>query len=74
MRQASEAGQEVEPAVSITRGSQPVSDAQVFNSLLSADGTTILAEEVATVFEPTTPEEPAHYAQGGLAVPAGGDS
>lgn len=65
------AGEEAEPAVSITRDGQPVSDAKVFNSLLSADGGTILAEEVATVFEPTTPEEPAHYAQGGLLIPKG---
>jgi hypothetical protein len=63
------AGEEVEPAVSITRAGQPVSDAKVFNSLLSADGGTVLAEEVATIFEPTTADEPAHYAQGGLAIP-----
>lgn len=63
------AGEEVEPAVSITRGGQPVSDAKVFNSLLNADGSTVLSEEVATVFEPTTADEPAHYAQGGLMIP-----
>lgn len=65
------AGEEVEPAVSITRGGQPVSDAKVFNSLLSADGATVLAEEVPTVFEPTTKDEPAHYAQGALSIPKG---
>ena len=65
------AGEEVEPAVSITRGSQPVSDAKVFNSLLSADGATVLAGEVPTVFEPTTEDEPAHYAQGALSIPKG---
>ena len=65
------AGEEVEPAVSITRGGQPISDAKVFNSLMSADGATVLAEEVATVFEPTTADEPAHYAQGGLTIPKG---
>lgn len=63
------AGQEVEPAVSITRDGKPVSDAKVFNSLVSEDGTTVLAEEVPTVYEPTTEDEPAHYAQGALAVP-----
>ncbi len=63
------AGQEVEPAVSISRDGQPVSDAKVFNALLSADGETVLAEEVGTVYEPPTDEEPAHYAQGALAIP-----
>lgn len=67
------AGEEVEPAVSITYDGQPVSDAKVFNSLLSADGKSVLAEEVATVFEPTTEEEPAHYAQGALSIPQGVD-
>lgn len=63
------AGKEVEPAVSITRDGKPVSDAKVFNSLVSADGETVLAKEVSTVFEPTTEDEPAHYAQGALAIP-----
>jgi hypothetical protein len=63
------AGEEVEPAVSITRDGQPVTDAKVFNALLSADGETVLVKEVATVFEPTTEDEPAHYAQGALAIP-----
>jgi len=63
------AGKEVEPAVSITRDGKPVSDAKVFNALLSADGETVLAEEVATVYEPTTEEESAHYAQGALMIP-----
>lgn len=65
------AGEAVEPAVAITRDGQPVSDAKVFNSLLSEDGETVLAEEVATIFEPTTKDEPAHYAQGELLVPKG---
>jgi hypothetical protein len=68
------AGETVEPAVSITRNGKPVADLKVFNSLLSADGKTVLAEEVATVFEPTTDDEPAHYAQGGLAIPKGVDA
>lgn len=63
------AGEEVEPAVAITRDGQDVSDAKVFNALVSADGKTVLAEEVPTIYEPKTPEEPAHYAQGGLAIP-----
>ena len=67
------AGESVEPAVSITRDGQPVGDAKVFNSLLSADGESVVAEEVATVFEPTTKDEPAHYAQGALSIPKGVD-
>jgi hypothetical protein len=67
------AGETVEPAVSITRNGKPVADLKVFNSLLSADGKTVLAAEVATVFEPTTDDEPAHYAQGALAIPKGVD-
>jgi len=64
------AGEAVEPAVSITRDGKSVSGVKVFNALVSEDGT-ILAKEVATVYEPTTAEEPAHYAQGELAIPAG---
>ena len=64
------AGEPVEPAVSISRDGQPVSDAQVFNSLWSGDGKTALAEEMRTVYEPPTDEEPAHYAQGGLKIPS----
>ena len=65
------AGEEVEPAISITRDGEAVSDVKVFNALFSADGRTELAKEVATVYEPTTQEEPAHYAQGALAIPKG---
>ena len=63
------AGEKVEPAVSITHEGEAVDSAKVFNALFSADGTTQLAKEVATVFEPTTEEEPAHYAQGALIIP-----
>jgi hypothetical protein len=31
----------------------------------------VLAKEVATVYEPPTAAEPAHYAQGALAIPKG---
>jgi len=65
------AGEEVEPAVSITKDGKPVSDAKVFNALVNNDGQKVLAEEVPTVYEPTTEEEPAHYAQGALTIPAG---
>lgn len=64
------AGESVEPAVMVTKGGRDVADAQVFNALLAEDGTTVLAEEKPTVYEPKTAEEPAHYAQGELAVPA----
>ena len=67
------AGHRLEAAVSITRSGEPVADAQVFNSLVSRDGQQVLAAEVATVYEPLTAEEPAHYAQGGLDVPEGID-
>lgn len=63
------AGHEVEPAVQITRRGRPVADAQVFNALLAANGRTVLVAEVATVYEPPTTEEPAHYAQGALRLP-----
>lgn len=62
------AGEEVEPAVAITKDGEDVSDAKVFNALVNTEGE-VVAEEVATVFEPKTEEEPAHYAQGGLAIP-----
>ena len=63
------AGERVEPAVSVTLDGEPVADAEVFNALVSTDGTAVVAEEVATVYEPTTDEEPAHYAQGELLIP-----
>ena len=63
------AGEDVEPAVSITLDGKPVSDAEVFNALIDADGETVLAKEVSTIYEPTSEDEPAHYAQGSLAVP-----
>jgi hypothetical protein len=65
------AGGKVEPAVQITSGEEPVADAQVFNALLAADGKVVLAEEVATAYEPPTDDEPSHYAQGGLKIPSG---
>lgn len=65
------AGTQIEPAASITVAGKPVVDARVFNSLIDADGKAVLAKEKATVYEPETAEEPAHYAQGKLSVPAG---
>jgi len=65
------AGAQVEPAVKISRDGRPVANARVFNLLLDADGETILAKEVATVYEPPMSDEPAHYAQGALKIPAG---
>lgn len=63
------AGRKVEPAVAILRDGTDIADAKVFNSLVSVDDDKVLAEEVATVYEPKTDAEPAHYAQGGLNVP-----
>lgn len=65
------AGSDVEPAVQITREEKPIADAKVFNALLAPDGKTVLAEEVATVYEPPTTDEPSHYAQGTLKIPPG---
>jgi hypothetical protein len=61
----------VEPAVSITRDGVAVADAKVFNSLVSADGEEVIREEVPTIYEPETDEEPAHYAQGKRHIPKG---
>jgi len=66
-------GEQVEPAISITRDGRPVADAQVFNSLLDAETKSPIADEVATVYEPPTEMEPAHYAQGGLKLPSDAD-
>lgn len=64
-------GDEIEPAVGISRGGKDVADAVVHNSLVSEDGETVLCEEQETIFEPKTDDEPAHYAQGGLVIPEG---
>jgi len=50
-----------------------VADAKVFNQLVDpGDATKSITEEIATVYEPQTEEEIAHYAQGDLKIPAGG--
>ena len=61
----------VEPAVSITRDGTAVADAKVFNSLVAADGMEVIREEIPTIYEPETEDEPAHYAQGKLHLPKG---
>jgi hypothetical protein len=64
-------GDKIEPAVAILSDGKPFADAKVFNSIVDADDPTkVLVEEVSTVFEPQTPEEPAHYAQGELTIPS----
>lgn len=65
------AGHNVEPAVSIQRDGTDVDDAEIFISLVSVDDNQTLAEEKGTIYEPKTDAEPAHYAQGKLAVPEG---
>jgi hypothetical protein len=65
------AGTKVEPAVQITRDEKPVADAKVFNALLDSDGKTVLVDEVATIYEPPSSDEPSHYAQGELKIPSG---
>ena len=64
-----ESGAEFEPAVSIEQNGQPVKDAKVSVSLLTADGKQALAESQSTHFEPASEEEPPHFAQAFLAVP-----
>ena len=63
------AGEAAEVAVEVKKDSEPVSDAKVFVTLLDGDAENVIVEEQATVFEPTTPEEAAHYAQAELAIP-----
>jgi hypothetical protein len=65
------AGSKVEPAAQITRDGKPIADAKVFNAMLEGNGKTVLAEEVATVYEPPSGNEPSHYAQGTLKIPSG---
>ena len=38
---------------------------------MEANGKTVLAEEVGTVYEPPSGNEPSHYAQGMLKIPSG---
>jgi len=61
----------VEPVVSITHEGEPVANAMVFNSLVSTDGSKVIGDEVATVYEPPSGKEPALYAQGKLKPPTG---
>jgi hypothetical protein len=64
------AGHKAEPAVMITKGGEPVPDAGVFVTLLDAAGEDVITVEQATVYEPATAEEPAHYAQASVKIPA----
>ena len=61
----------VEPAVSITREGAAVADAKVYTGLISADGMQVIRQEAATVYEPESEDEPAHYAQVKLHLPKG---
>jgi hypothetical protein len=60
----------IEPAVGISKDGAAVGDAQVFNALVATADGAVLAAEVPTVYKPESADEPAHYAQGGLSVPA----
>jgi hypothetical protein len=62
------AGEELEPAVSVTRDGQPVADARVWFSLVDQQGNEAAGPAAAT-YEPPTDEEPAHYAMAKLLVP-----
>jgi hypothetical protein len=64
------AGHSAEPAVMVTRNGEPVADAKVFVTLLDSTGKEVIVSEQATIYEPTTAEEPAHYAQASIKLPA----
>lgn len=59
----------LEPVATISRDGKPVANAMVFNSLLAADGSQVVVEEVATVYEPPAGESPGLYAQGKMKLP-----
>ena len=64
------AGDKIEPSVAIMKDGKPIADAKVYNQLVDPDDATkTITEEVATVYEPETEEEIAHYAQGDLELP-----
>lgn len=64
-------GEQIEPAIAVTKDGQPVDNAQVFNGLVNADNAESVSGEVAANYEPATAAEIAHYAQGQLAIPKG---
>jgi len=65
------AGDKIELSVAITKDGKALADAKVFNQLVDpGDLGKTITEEVATVYEPETEEEIAHYAQGELVIPA----
>ncbi|MCH7728795.1 MAG: hypothetical protein IH991_20270 [Planctomycetes bacterium] len=61
----------LEPVAMITRDRAPVANAMVFNSLVSADSSDVIGEEVATVYEPSPDSDTAWYTQGKLRFPDG---
>lgn len=63
------AGKDVEPAVQLTRGEQPVTDAKVAVALLAEDAKTELAPEAAATFQPAAGDNAAHYGKGILKMP-----
>jgi hypothetical protein len=62
-------GDTIEPAVMITKDGEIIADAEIQNCLISNDSTTV-TEKIPLVFETETSDEPAHYAQGNLKIPA----
>lgn len=61
----------IEPIAIVRREGASVANAMVFNSLASASGSELIAEEVATAYVPSPGSGTAWYAQGRLPVPAG---
>ena len=69
------AGDMIEPSVAIMKDGKPLADAKVFNQLVDPkDANKTITEEIATVYEPETDEEIAHYAQGDLVIPTGSNA
>lgn len=69
------AGDTIEPSVAIMKDGKAFADAKVFNQLVDPkDANKTITEEIATVYEPETDEEIAHYAQGDLVIPTGSNA
>ena len=62
-------GEEIEPAVMITKDGKDVGDATIQNCLITASDSKVVAEKKDLKYEPKTEHEPAHYAQGNLVIP-----
>ncbi len=62
-------GEEAEVAAIVLKDDESVADAKVFVTLLDEAGEEVIAAEQETVYEPETPDEPAHFAQASFDMP-----